>query len=136
MMLVKFPVLVEISMPAVLFTPGCHSASLQLCNRPSVFEQVLLTLHADIFDRIPFFCGRHPQFLAEIMPHLQLEYYTASEYVMWEGDQGTEMYFVSEGILEVRVRVFTKSNSGALHFMGTESNNFLSFSRSKCLYVS
>ena len=74
---------------------------------------MLLTVHADLFDRIPFFCGRPPQFLAEIMPHLMLEYYDASEYVIWEGDLGTEMYFVSEGILEVRVRVFAKINSGA-----------------------
>lgn len=72
---------------------------------PEILIQVLLTVHADLFDRIPFFCGRHPQFLAQIMPHILLEYYDASEYVMWEGDHSTEMYFVSEGILEVRVRV-------------------------------
>jgi CRP-like cAMP-binding protein len=69
------------------------------------FAQVLLTVHAELLDTIPFFCGRHPQFLAQILQHLQLEYYEASEYVMWEGDHSTEMYFVSEGILEVRVRV-------------------------------
>lgn len=92
---------------------GCLDDAFRICVRSLGVEQVLLTVHADLFDRIPFFCGRPPQFLAEIMPHLMLEYYDASEYVIWEGDLGTEMYFVSEGILEVRVRVFAKINSGA-----------------------
>ena len=98
---------------AVLSRAGFLADAFLICARSLGVEQVLLTVHADLFDRIPFFCGRPPQFLAEIMPHLMLEYYDASEYVIWEGDLGTEMYFVSEGILEVRVRVFAKINSGA-----------------------
>lgn len=35
--------------------------------------QVLLILHADIFDKIPFFKDKHPQFLEQLIPCLKLE---------------------------------------------------------------
>lgn len=36
-------------------------------------KQVLLILHAEIFDKIPFFKDKHPQFLEQLIPHLKLE---------------------------------------------------------------
>jgi hypothetical protein len=36
---------------------------------------------------------------------LKLEFYAASEYVVWEGDISTDMYFIAEGILDVRTYV-------------------------------
>lgn len=67
--------------------------------------QVLLTLHAELFDKLPFFRNQPAQFLQQLLPDLKLEYYAASEYVIWQGDLSTEMYFVTRGLLEVRVNV-------------------------------
>ena len=76
-----------------------HRGSVRLCL------QVLLTMHANLFDRLPFLNNKHPQFLEQLIPHLKLEYYTSGEYVIWQGDHSTDMYFVGDGLLEVRVTV-------------------------------
>lgn len=67
--------------------------------------QVLLTMHANLFDRLPFLKNKHPQFLEQLIPHLKLEFYSSGEYVIWQGDHSSDMYFVGEGLLEVRVTV-------------------------------
>lgn len=67
--------------------------------------QVLLTMHANLLDRLPFLNNKHPQFLEQLIPQLKLEYYSSGEYVIWQGDHSTDMYFVAEGLLEVRVTV-------------------------------
>ena len=67
--------------------------------------QVLLTLHAELFDKLPFFRDQPAQFLQHLLPELKLEYYAASEYVIWQGDVSTEMYFITHGLLEVRLNV-------------------------------
>jgi signal-transduction protein with cAMP-binding, CBS, and nucleotidyltransferase domain len=64
--------------------------------------QVLLTLHAELFDKLPIFRDQPAHFLQCLLPELKLEYYAASEYVIWEGDASTEMYFITQGLLEVR----------------------------------
>jgi signal-transduction protein with cAMP-binding, CBS, and nucleotidyltransferase domain len=66
---------------------------------------VLLTLHAGLFDKLPFFKNKHPQFLERVIPQLKLEFYAASEYVVWQNDMSTEMYFITEGMLEARVSI-------------------------------
>lgn len=73
-------------------------------GRPAKPEclQVLLTLHARMFDRLPFLHDKHPQFLEQILPLLKLEFYASGEHVLWQHDISTEMYFVVEGTLEVR----------------------------------
>ena len=67
------------------------------------YLQVLLTLHAELFDKLPFFRDQPAQFLQHLLPELKLEYYAASEYVIWQGDVSTEMYFITHGMLEVRL---------------------------------
>ena len=69
------------------------------------YLQVLLTLHAELFDKLPFFRDQPAQFLQHLLPELKLEYYAASEYVIWQGDVSTEMYFITHGLLEVRLNV-------------------------------
>jgi Ion channel len=67
--------------------------------------QVILTLNAPLFDKLPFFKHKHPQLLQHLLPHLKLEYYIASEYVIWQDDRSTEMYFISDGLVEARVNI-------------------------------
>lgn len=66
---------------------------------------MLLTLHVHLFDRLPFFRSQPAEFLQHVLPEMKLEYYAASEYVVWQGDAGTEMYFITHGMLEVRMNV-------------------------------
>eukprot|EP00892_Ulva_mutabilis_P011685 jgi/Ulvmu1/888/UM100_0043.1 len=84
-----------------------HKEDLLLVNELSgtLRQQVLLTMHANLFDKLPFMHSKHPQFLEQLIPFLKLEYYSSGEYVIWQGDQSTDMYFVGEGLLEVRVNV-------------------------------
>eukprot|EP00892_Ulva_mutabilis_P001042 jgi/Ulvmu1/10939/UM007_0118.1 len=89
-----------------------HQEDLELVSGLSsaLRQQVLLILHAEIFDKIPFFKDKHPQFLEQLIPHLKLEFYAASDYVLWEEDISTEMYFIVEGMLEVRVNIAARTS--------------------------
>lgn len=51
---------------------------------------------------MPFFRGKHPQFISMLVQHLKLEFCAPGEYVVRKGDIGSEMYFVAEGLLEVQ----------------------------------
>lgn len=46
-----------------------------------------------------------------------MQFYAASDYVIWEDDMSTEMYFIVEGMLEVRINfqadLFSKENESA-----------------------
>lgn len=75
------------------------------CSTHAGALQVLLTMHANLLDRLPFLNNKHPQFLEQLIPQLKLEYYSSGEYVIWQGDHSSDMYFVCEGLLEVRVTV-------------------------------
>lgn len=77
------------------------STVVPLCNQLRCCVQVLLTLHAKLLDKIPFFNNKHPQFLEYLIPNLKLEYYAAAEFVIWQNDHSSEMYFIAEGVLEV-----------------------------------
>lgn len=49
-----------------------------------------------------------------------MQFYAASDYVIWEDDMSTEMYFIVEGMLEVRINFqadlfSTKDESANLH---------------------
>lgn len=78
--------------------------------------QVILTLHAPVFDKIPFFKDKHPQLLQNLLPHLKLEYYMAHEYVVWQNDRSTRMFFISEGMVEARVCVESSPDISAFLF--------------------
>jgi hypothetical protein len=72
---------------------SCEQHS-DLCHIVSRFVQVLLTLHAPLFDRLPFLKHKHPNFLEQILPHMKLEFYAATEYVVWQNDISSQMYFI------------------------------------------
>ena len=42
---------------------------------------------------------------------MRLQFYAPGEYVIWQGDLSTEMYFIVEGKLEVRVHERTTAPS-------------------------
>jgi hypothetical protein len=46
--------------------------------------QVILTLNAPLFDKVPAFKTMHPQLLHTLLLQLELEYYIANEYVIWQ----------------------------------------------------
>ena len=79
------------------------------CQSARTCLQVLLTVNAKLFDKLPFLKDKHPQFLEMILPLMKLEFYAANEYVVWQDDMSTEMYFVVEGMLEVRTNIKPKS---------------------------
>jgi hypothetical protein len=45
---------------------------------------VILTLNAPLFDKVPAFKTMHPQLLHTLLLQLELEYYIANEYVIWQ----------------------------------------------------
>lgn len=67
--------------------------------------QVLLTMHARLFEQLPFLQDKHPQFLEHLLLVLQVEFYAPNEHVLWQHDIASDMYFVAEGMLEIRVNV-------------------------------
>ena len=40
-----------------------------------------------------------------LLPEMKVEYYVSGEYVVWEGECSTEMYFIIHGLLEVQKTV-------------------------------
>ncbi|WIA23100.1 hypothetical protein OEZ86_010005 [Tetradesmus obliquus] len=66
-------------------------------------EKVVLHLYAEALEKVPFFRGQHPQFITSVVTFLKLEYYAPGDIVVRQGDMGSEMYFVGEGALEVRL---------------------------------
>eukprot|EP00892_Ulva_mutabilis_P003879 jgi/Ulvmu1/1863/UM012_0019.1 len=84
-----------------------HEEDLKLLSglSGSLRQQVLLTMNSAALDKLPFLRSKHPQFLEYALTQLKLEYYGPGECVIWQGDLSTEMYFVIEGKLEVRVQM-------------------------------
>ena len=66
-----------------------------------------------MFDKLPFFKDKHPQLLQTLLPHMKLEYYMANEYVVWQNDRSTQMFFISDGLVEPRVSLGTAQDSRA-----------------------
>ncbi|GAX74590.1 hypothetical protein CEUSTIGMA_g2038.t1 [Chlamydomonas eustigma] len=65
--------------------------------------QVVMHLYREALERVPLFQGKPPQFITSLVTYLKLEYYSPGDIVVRQGEVGPEMYFISEGTLEVRV---------------------------------
>eukprot|EP00775_Hariotina_reticulata_P011835 gene11835-11979_t len=69
----------------------------------SLRMQVVLHLYQEAVEKVPFFSGRNPHFITSVVTYLRLEYYSPGDIVVRQGDYGDRMYFLGEGMLEVRV---------------------------------
>ncbi|CAD7696758.1 unnamed protein product, partial [Ostreobium quekettii] len=97
--------------------------------------------------KLPFFQGKDPQFIVNIVTALKLEYYAPGDVVVRQGDPGNVMYFIGKGRLEVRLYISGSSeeiardpvgkiseapilpSSAVKPAMGAASYDFLSASR-------
>jgi hypothetical protein len=80
-------------------TPGKPSSTNKYHCVPelsgSLEQAVVLHIFKDTLERVPFFCNKHPQFISQIVSYLNLELYSAGDYVVRQDDVGTNMYFIS-----------------------------------------
>lgn len=50
---------------------------------------------------VPFFAHADPNFVSEIITKLNFEVFQPSDVIIREGTQGTKMYFIQEGVVEI-----------------------------------
>lgn len=62
---------------------------------------MLLSLHSHLFHLFPILQTQTAQCLQSLLHAIQIEYYMASECVVWEGECSSEMYFIIHGVLQV-----------------------------------
>jgi signal-transduction protein with cAMP-binding, CBS, and nucleotidyltransferase domain len=79
---------------------------------------VLLTIHAKLLEQLPFLKDKHPQFLEQILMLMKLEFYAPNEYVVWQNDLSSDMYFVSEGMLEIRMNLVSTTREPSVSGVG------------------
>lgn len=68
--------------------------------------QIAKNMYESAAERIPFFRGRSPEFIASIIPSLKFSYVELGEYIYREEDDSDEIYFLYKGrvdfILNIR----------------------------------
>jgi hypothetical protein len=53
--------------------------------------QVVLHLYKEALEKVPFFRGKHPQFITTLITYLKLEYYSPGDVIVRQGDMGNEV---------------------------------------------
>eukprot|EP01114_Cavostelium_apophysatum_P007490 TRINITY_DN1959_c0_g1_i2.p1 TRINITY_DN1959_c0_g1~~TRINITY_DN1959_c0_g1_i2.p1 ORF type:complete len:732 (+),score=190.57 TRINITY_DN1959_c0_g1_i2:112-2307(+) len=66
--------------------------------------EVSLHINGDIIAKVPFFKDCNPGFINSVVQLLRPEIYTPNDIIVSEGDIGSEMFFISQGEVEVVVR--------------------------------
>lgn len=70
---------------------------------------------------VPFFTHADPSFVSEVVSKLKYEVFQPGDYIIKEGNIGTKMYFIQEGIVDVITKdgeVATSLSDGS-YFGGT-----------------
>lgn len=52
---------------------------------------------------VPFFTDADADFVSAIITHLKFEVYLVDDEIIREGELGTEMYFLKEGVVEIKI---------------------------------
>lgn len=63
---------------------------------------VILFLFRETLEKVQYFESKAPQFIAELVMMMKIEFYAPEDFVVVQGEQSTEMYFVGEGALAIR----------------------------------
>lgn len=71
---------------------------------------------------LPFFDEADPNFVSRIITKLTFEVFLEGDVIIQEGTMGTEMYFLQEGTVEVRVKNICQNELGDGSYFGGESN--------------
>jgi hypothetical protein len=80
---------------------GYDEAAVLASLSPSLMREVSLFLKHDILQKVPFLKDASEEFVAEIVLQMRAIVYTPGDYVVRVGEVGHEMFFVSNGTLEV-----------------------------------
>ena len=64
--------------------------------------EIILFLFREIMVKVNYFQNKAPQFIAELVMNMKIEFYTPGDFVVVQGEMSTEMYFVVEGRLHIR----------------------------------
>lgn len=64
--------------------------------------QIILFLFRDTLAKVLYFENKPPQFIAEIVMMMKIEFYSPGDFVVVQGEMSTEMYIVVEGRLSIR----------------------------------
>ena len=65
--------------------------------------QVILDLNDEFITSIPMFIGKSTSFIFAVVKRLKLDFALPGDAVAWQGDLLHEVYFLAEGIIEVRL---------------------------------
>lgn len=77
-------------------------------DMPSTFHrEVALNLNNQIIDHAPIFKNCSIGFRRNIAIHMRLHLITANEYAVYHGDLGTELYFITQG----RIDIYSQNDS-------------------------
>ncbi len=63
--------------------------------------EVSLEINGDIIAKVPFFKECNPGFINSLVSLLRPEIYLPGDWIVNEGDVGTEMFFISQGNVEI-----------------------------------
>jgi voltage-gated potassium channel len=63
--------------------------------------EISLLINGDIIAKVPFFQNCNNGFITTLVQYLRPEIYMPGDYIITAGDVGTEMYFISQGEVEV-----------------------------------
>ena len=63
---------------------------------------MVMVVYVVLWQRVPLFTGISDGFIREIVSRLSTHYVLRGEYVFKQGEQSTEMYFVSHGLVQPR----------------------------------
>ena len=72
---------------------------------PSVLRNaVVLHVQEDSVEKIPFFHNKMPDFIAEVLEHLQPTFIPKGEFILKEGTKQNEMFFLIRGSVTVSIK--------------------------------
>jgi len=80
--------------------------------------EISLEINGAIISKVPFFKDSNPGFISALVSYLKPEIYAPGEWVVREGDVGHEMYFISQGTVDVVVNNAVVANLGEGAFFG------------------
>ncbi len=66
--------------------------------------QLMLTIHAKIIIKVPFFMGREIDLILNIVPELKSMSCDAYEFIYFEDDFAEQIFFVNEGFLSLKTK--------------------------------
>lgn len=68
---------------------------------PSLRSEVSLFLNREIIEKVPLFKGATEDFVRAVAMEMRPMIFTPGDYIMRAGEPGSEMYFISRGVVEI-----------------------------------